>query len=210
MIDIRETLLSQYANSPNILAILKSANQSIDPRSHVEEFYNMAVNLYSAVGFGLDIWGKIVGIGRGLSIPDPDDNYFGFEGSEKYTPFGQAPFFGGNPGDVTYEMSDDTYREVIIIKAYSNILYATAPNINAFLKASFSRGKAYYLITGHMQARYVFEYRLSEFEKNLIFHHNILPQPSGVDVGVNELPTNEYFGFYGSGFQPFNQAPFTK
>ena len=64
--------------------------------------------------------------------------------------------------------------------------------------------------TGHMKARYVFEYRLSEFEKNLIFNHNILPKPCGVEVSITELPVSEYFGFYKTGFQPFNQAPFIK
>lgn len=92
MIDIRETLLSQYANSPVITTILKNANEAIDPRNSADEFYNLAVNVLTAQGFGLDIWGRIVGIGRGISIPDPDADYFGFDGTEKYLPFNQAPF----------------------------------------------------------------------------------------------------------------------
>lgn len=107
-------------------------------------------------------------------------------------------------------MTDPTFREVIIMKAYANIINATAPNINAFLKTSFTRGKAYFLITGHMKGRYVFEYRLSELEKNLIFNHSILPRPSGVEITIRELPYSDYFGFFGSGFQTFNQAPFIK
>ncbi|MEX9609328.1 DUF2612 domain-containing protein [Providencia manganoxydans] len=210
MIDIRETLLSQYANSPRITSILESANEAIDPRKSSDEFYHLAINVLTAQGFGLDIWGRIVGINRGLSIPDPDADYFGFEGTDKYLPFNQSPFYGDFGNESSYLMTDTTFREVIIMKAYANIINATAPNINAFLKASFTRGKAYFLITGHMKARYVFEYRLSALEKNLIFNHNILPRPSGVEITVRELPYADSFGFYGSEFQPFDQAPFIK
>lgn len=208
MIDIKDTLLSQYANSPTITSILTNCHTAIDPNKNIDEFYNIAVNVLTARGFGLDIWGRIVGIGRGISIPDPAEDYFGFDGTEKYTPFNQSPFFGNINGQTSYQMDDMSYREVIIMKAYSNILYVTAPNINAYMKASFTRGRAYYLITGHMTARYVFEYRLSDFERNLVFTQNMLPRPSGVKIGVVELPDFEYFGFSGTGFQPFNQSPF--
>ncbi|EOJ8666969.1 DUF2612 domain-containing protein [Providencia stuartii] len=210
MIDIRETLLSQYANSPCITSILKSVNEAIDPRQSSDEFYHLAINVLTAQGFGLDIWGRIVGINRGLTIPDPDADYFGFDGTEKYLPFNQEPFFGDFKNESSYLMTDPTFREVIIMKAYANIINATAPNINTFLKTSFTRGKAYFLITGHMKGRYVFEYRLSELEKNLIFNHSILPRPNGVEITIRELPYADYFGFFGSGFQTFNQAPFIK
>ncbi|MEX9651840.1 DUF2612 domain-containing protein [Providencia sp. PROV117] len=210
MIDIRETLLSQYANSTCIVSILESVNETVDPRNDIKDFYHLAVNVLTAEGFGLDVWGRIVGINRGLSIPDPDADYFGFDGTDKYLPFNQAPFYGDFGSESSYLMTDTTFREVIMIKAYANIINATAPNINKFLKSSFTRGRAYFLITGHMKARYVFEYRLSALEKNLIFNHNILPRPSGVEVAVGELPYQDYFGFYGSEFQTFNQAPFIK
>lgn len=59
-----------------------------------------------------------------------------------------------------------------------------------------------------MAATYVFENRLSEIDKNLIYHQNILPRPSGVGISIQELNLGDFFGFYGSGYQPFNQAPF--
>ncbi|KLU14542.1 MULTISPECIES: DUF2612 domain-containing protein [Xenorhabdus] len=207
MKDIRETLLSQYANSPTICTILNSINETIDPRANADEFYNLAVNVLTARGFGLDIWGRIVGIGRDLSIPDPNVDYFGFKETKKFTPFDQSPFYSGGT-DASYMMDDSTFREVILMRAYSNILYATAPNINNWLGCCFLRGRSYYLITGHMTARYVFEYRLSELEKNLIYNRQILPRPSGVKISIVELPLGEFFGFYGTGFQPFGQASF--
>ncbi|PHM61162.1 DUF2612 domain-containing protein [Xenorhabdus ishibashii] len=207
MIDIKETFLSQYANSPTICTILNSVNEVIDPRANANEFYHLAANVLTARGFGLDIWGRIVGIGRDLSIPDPSIDYFGFNETNKYSPFDQAPFFSGGT-DTSYMMDDSTFRDVILMKAFSNILYTTATNINQFLKCCFLRGRSYYLITGHMTARYVFEYRLSELEKNLIYNRQILPRPSGVKISIVELPLGEFFGFYGTGFQPFDQASF--
>ncbi|TNH43742.1 DUF2612 domain-containing protein [Photorhabdus luminescens] len=209
MNDISETLLSQYANSPIIYSILNATNESIDPRANTDEFYQMAVNVLTARGFGLDIWGRIVGIGRDLSIPDPNIDYFGFQETKKYTPFDQSPFYSGG-AESSYMMDDSTFRDVILMKAYSNILYATAHHINRFLSSCFIRGRAYYLITGHMTARYVFEYRLSELEKNLIYNRKILPRPSGVQISIIELPLGEFFGFFGTGFQPFDQAPFAQ
>ncbi|PHM63933.1 phage protein [Xenorhabdus stockiae] len=210
MIEIKDTFLSQYANSPTLCTILNNFNDTVDPRANTDEFYHLAVNVLTAKGFGLDIWGRIVGIGRDLSIPDPNADYFGFKETEKYTPFDQSPFYSGGSSDMSYKMDDSTYRDVILMKAHSNILYATAPNINRFLKSRIFTGRAYYLITGHMTARYVFEYRLSELEKNLIYHHHILPHPSGVQISIAELPAGEFFGFYGTGFQPFGQAAFAQ
>ncbi|WP_047680985.1 MULTISPECIES: DUF2612 domain-containing protein [Xenorhabdus] len=210
MIEIKDTFLSQYANSPTICTILNEFNDAIDPRVSTDEFYHLAVNVLTAQGFGLDIWGRIVGISRDLSIPDPAMGYFGFKETERYTPFDQSPFYSDGTSDSSYKMDDSTYRDVIFMKAYSNILYATAPNINRFLKSCIFNGRAYYLITGHMTARYVFEYRLSELEKNLIYHQHILPRPSGVQISVVELPAGEFFGFYGTGFQPFDQGAFAQ
>lgn len=205
---VEKTYLSQYANSPILAEILSQCNETIDPREDINQFYRMVFNIETAQGFGLDIWARIVGVNRALSIPNPNENYFGFSETDKYLPFNQAPFYGGGEGESTFQMDDTTFRNAILTKAYSNILYATAPNINAFLKVAFKTTRAYYLITGHMAATYVFENRLSEIDKNLIYHQNILPRPSGVGISIQELNLGDFFGFYGSGYQPFNQAPF--
>ncbi len=204
---IIDTIASQYANSPNIYTLLDSLNTTLDPQKNIEDFYNIIFNVETAEGIGLDIWGRIVGVGRTIAMPDPDNDYFGFDGTEKYTPFNTASFFGDEGNQPSYNMPDESYRRVIMIKAYANIILATAPNINDFLKFTFTRGKSYFLITGHMEASYIFEYELNEFEKNLIYNYNILPRPSGVLIKIRQLPKT-YFGFDGTGFQPFNQSPF--
>ena len=53
------TLASQYANSPALLAVIKGMNDSIDPTARIDDFYRLVWNVDTAVGHGLDVWGRI-------------------------------------------------------------------------------------------------------------------------------------------------------
>lgn len=212
MIDIRETLLSQYANSPIICSIIEAMNDAIDPRFTINEFYNTVFNLSTASGWGLDVWGRIVGINRNVQMTDPDSNYFGFKTNpvtNDFKPFNQAPFSGAGSKFSSYSLPDDLYRQLIIVKAASNILYATAPNINKFLKMILNAG-AYYKITGHMTASYIFEFELSKFQRLIVYTLKLLPEPCGVLVSYQESPVGVYFGFDGTGYEPLNQGVFLR
>lgn len=204
--DILDTLLTQYANSPIIVGLLEGLNEAIDPSANIEQFYNIVLNLKTAQGYGLDIWGIIVGIGRNVPVDLSDDPKMGFYGSDN-TPFNVAPFNGSGGKFVSYALPDNLYRKLIIIKAYANILYATAPNINKLLYYIFEE-RAYYRIIGGMQAQYVFEFTPTQFERLIIFSLGILPVPCGVSVEYTILNTAKTFGFLGSKLQPFNQGSF--
>ena len=94
------------------------------------------------------------------------------------------------------------------MKALSNIVYATAPNINALMRAMFDR-PSYCLITGHMKMRYVFEFELSPYQHHLVYNTDILPRPCGVEISIIiNADTNGIFGFDGTGLQPFGQGVF--
>lgn len=212
MLDYRETLLSQYANSPIIVSIIEGMNYAIDPRFTIEDFYNILWNLRTATGFGLDIWGRIVGVNRNVRMSDPDAVTFGFKTDpqdEKFKPFNQAPFSSAGSQFETYRLPDSLYKQLIIIKAASNILYATAPNINKYLKTVFN-DRAYYYITGHMTAKYVFEFTLTAFQRLIAYTLKLLPEPCGVLVSYESTPAKTLFGFEGTGFQPFDQGVFYK
>ena len=211
MINIQDTIASQYANSPIILSIIDTMNGAIDPRFTIADFYTILWNLRTATGWGLDIWGRIVGVNRTVQMLDPSAKYFGFKTtptSVKFTPFDNAPFSGAGSGFQSYRLSDTQYKELIIIKAASNILYATAPNINKYLKSIFGDQRAYYYITGHMTASYIFEFNLTPFQRLIAFTLKLLPEPCGVLVSYQQSAVNEYFGFEGSEFQPFDQGVF--
>lgn len=203
---IINTLLTQYANSPVIMGLLEGLNDALDPNVEIESFYNIVLNLSTAKGYGLDIWGRIVGIGRNVPTDLGNEPKFGFYRSE-YKPFNVAPFNSNGGNFASYSLPDDLYRQLIIIKAYSNILYATAPNINKFLYYIFE-DRAYYRIMGGMHGQYVFEFNPTQFERLIIFHLNILPIPCGVSVEYSIEDTTTTFGFLDSDRQPFNQGVF--
>ena len=201
---LKSTIMSQYANSPVLLRLIEDIGDRIDPTADIEQFYNIVMNLHTAQGFGLDIWGRIVGISRRASIANPEGEYFGF--ADGFYPFNQRPFF--SPTQNAYELPDNVYRDLIFIKATVNIINATAPNINRLMKAAFNGKKCYFLIVGHMKGRYVFEFALSPFERYLVYNTDILPRPCGVQTEVLDAIPPETFGFTGTGFQPFNQGTF--
>lgn len=187
-------------------ALIEGMNAHIDPRADLAKFYDYVWNVETAQGFGLDIWGRIVGIGRELTISAP--NYFGFnEALPDSYPFAEQPFFAEQPATSTYLMADDGYRKLILVKALVNISATTAAAINQLLQNLFSdRGRCYVNDLGGMAMRYTFEFLLSDVEYAIVTQSGALPRPAGVQstmIAV-ELPT---FGFAADS-APFGQAPF--
>lgn len=203
---IEKTIMSQYANSPRLMHIIRSLWDALDPNRFTSDFYRLVMDIPSANGYGLDIWGRIVGISRTVTFVNPQGEYLGF--ADGFYPFDERPFSAPGSGSDTWELSNDAFRELILLKALSNIVYATAPNINALMRSMFDR-PCYCLITGHMQMRYVFEFELSPYQRHLVYNTDILPRPCGVDISIIiNADTSGIFGFYGSGLQPFGQGVF--
>ena len=209
MKNIQDTLMSQYANSPIICSLIEQMNQCIDPEKNINDFYQIAFNIKTAKGFGLDIWGRIVGVNRNINIVTDNLKVFGFEtGVTSFYPFNNKPFSAAGMKYSAYKLTDEKFRILIMIKASSNILYATAPNINRFMKIIFPDKRSYFLLTGHMKARYFFEFILNPFERHIVYNLQLLSRPSGVLLDYKEVPRTSVFGFSGSGFQPFNHGAF--
>lgn len=205
MQNIKDTIMAQYANSPAILAIIEGLNNAIDPQYFIGDFYNYVYRLSSAKGFGLDIWADKVGVSRNAPMANIDSKNLGF--AEGFEPWNSAPWSDGGAFS-SFRLTDEQVRRLIIIKAASNILYATALNINKFLLMIFYGRKAYYNIIGHMSAEYVFEFDLDPFERMVVYSLNILPRPSGVGVSYKEINVDKTFGFDGSELSNFNNGVF--
>lgn len=203
---IGKTIMSQYANSPRLMHIIKTVAGAINPDKFTDDYYRLIMSIPTANSHGLDIWGRIVGIGRTVRFANPEGEYFGF--SDGFYPFNQRPFSAAGSESDAWELSDDAYRELIIMKAMANIVYASAPNINALLRAVFDK-PCYFLITGHMDVSYVFEFNLTAYERHLVYNTDILPRPCGVLVSIIiNADVNNIFGFSGQGLQPFNEGTF--
>lgn len=208
MINVEQTIISQYGTSATITQLIRNMNAYIDPRADFDAFYNFVWNVDTAQGFGLDIWGRIVNIGRELLIPD-DPIYFGFSDALPGSyPFGEAPFWDGTPAaSHTYRLEDDAYRKLILVKALANISATTAPALNQLLQNLFAgRGRCYVNDLGDMQLRYTFEFLLTPYEFAIMTQSHALPRPAGVGAILiaTEVPV---FGFAPDS-APFGQAPF--
>lgn len=209
MQNVEQTIASQYANSPILLQLIQNMNEHIDPSADLQAFYDYVWNIDTAVGFGLNIWGRIVGVGRELTV-ELDEDYFGFNDGHQYDfkPFGEAPFYTGVHSTGTVKLSDDAYRTLILVKALANISRTTSPALNQLLQNLFAgRGRCYVNDMGNMTMRYTFEFFLEPYEVSIIKYSGALPRPAAVQVTVINTDT-VFFGFQGSGGYPFGEGTF--
>lgn len=217
MINVEETIISQYDNSPTLKALITGFNDCVDPRADLDMFYSYVWDVMTAQGFGLDIWGRIVNVAREItytgSVPT-----FGFD--EAYTsidqsaitgpqPFDQAPFFDGVQATQTYTLTDDAYRTLILVKALANISDATIQSLNTLLSNLFAgRGRCYVTDPGSMSMFYVFEFALQPYELAIITSAGVIPRPAGVLANVLQFDAANTFGFQEQGGQPFDNGVF--
>lgn len=212
MINFEKTIISQFANSPTIVGMVEGMNEAIDPRADLQSFYDFVWNIDTAKGFGLDIWGKIVGIGRDVTIADAVP-YFGFsEMGADASPWGQGQFYSDEALTTTYTLSDTAYRRFIMAKAMANITRCTVPAINRLLTNLFAgRGACYVVDLGGMAMRYVFEFPLFPYEESMIETMDLFPRPAGVMRNQSSIVISSHFGFSemgGDHTEPFDSAPF--
>lgn len=215
MDNVEQTIISQYANSPTLVQLVKNIDSYIDPSADIDAFYNLIWNVDSARGKGLDIWGKIVGLenGRKLTIPSVEIN-FGFDeaGTASAAPFGSGVFSSGVAGTQTYLLQDEPFRTLILVKAMANICDGSIPSYNQLLRNLFAgRGRCYINDLGNMQMRYTFEFYLQPWEQAIVTQSGALPRPTGVLASMLQVPVPNVFGFAEAGTAsaaPFNQGVF--
>ena len=192
MQNFEQTVQSEFANSPIILQLITSMNAYIDPTANLDMFYEQIWDVLTAEGYGLDVWGRIVGVSRNLNIPAGIEN------------FGEFIF---TPG--TYVLDDTYFRTLILVKALSNITNCTAPSINQLLTNLFAgRGRCYVRDNLAMSMSYVFEFYLQPYEVAIVTASGAVPRPVGVKSNLIQIAVATTFGFAGSGLQPFNQGTF--
>ena len=197
------TIQSQYGASPHIIGIVEAAAKQLDPTGDIKTFYDKVFNPLTAEGVGLDIWGRIVGASRYLTVDNED--FFGFYGSQ-LNPFNNAPFFV--PGDTDrFRLTDSAYRELIFLKAAANIGNATLPSIKEILSALFEK-PVLVMNIGEMKIRIVFTFYLSAYQRALLREYGVLNVGAGVGMEYYQIDPDQTFGFNGSGLLPFNQGIF--
>lgn len=178
-----QTVISQYANSPVIVAMVEALNFALDRQAALDEFYAWTWDVDQAQGFGLDIIGRRVGVSRALYVPDSP--FLGFSQSSDAVPFGSGIFYGGGSLTPNYNLTDIAYRRLILAKAALNITDCAIPSINAILMTLFpDYGNSYVRDNGDMTMTYVFGAALSKVDYAIVTQSGALPKPVGVSVDV--------------------------
>lgn len=198
MINVDRTIISQYAQSPTLTRLIHNLDEYIDPRVNMQAFYDFVWNVNTAQDWGLDIWGKIVGVSRALRIPgnDPIVGFFNVSVPDDWQPMSQGRFSRGDTTGQSYVLPDDAYRVLILTKALANIVATTPRNLNQLLRNLFpNRGRVYVQDLGAMSMRFVFNFSLTPTEYAILTQSNVLPHPAGVFYSVIVVPTRKFVGF---------------
>ncbi len=214
MQDYKKTVLTQYASSSKIMAILELFNQNMDITAYIDDFYNKIWNLNTAEGIGLDIWGRIVGISRYLKLDSvASEEAFGFNeatapGVDYPLPFNDGVFYDSTGNNTpNFAMPDLAFRKLIYIKARYNLSDSSIPNINLILR-EFIGDQCYIIDNLNMTVTIIITAPASEFELNVLENSPIIPIPSGVQRNIIYIP-EFYWGFNEAGDAlPFNDGTF--
>ena len=181
---MRKEILHQYANSPKLLTIINKLADILSTATDNKNFYDKVFNIKTAVGFGLDYWGGILGTPRSFTLTLGDDTR-----------------------QVT--LDDDTYRLILLLKCAKNISNGSCPNIKKSINAVFGElGNIYVNETEPMQLRYSFSFLLNDTLLAIMEQLSVFPKPVGVGVEIYELPEYNIFGFNGQGLSNFNNGTF--
>lgn len=214
--DYVDTVISQYANSPIIMALIKNLSECFDPQADFDLFYDNVWNINTANGAGLDLLGRILGVTRVVALSAAP--YFGFAEAGNVG-FGNGPFYNGQITTTNYSLSDEAYRFLLLAKAASNITDGSIKSINQVMMTLFpGRGNCYvkevketaqYFAFGEagastgfgsfpfysgqrtktMQIQYVFDFTLSEYELAIVQQTGVIPKPTGVSATIYLNPT---------------------
>lgn len=185
--NLTDNILWQYDNAPNLKSLIESKQEYYNQNN--SEFWQQIItdflNINTATDWGLNLWGQILQVNRIYIL-----------------------------NGKTLTLSTDLYRRLILGKLQLIHSNGTVPEINQYINSIFSNHKTDTTIAGFvkdeldMSVVYVLNFEPTEEELALIYDRDFFPTPAGVEIKVYLLDQKKIFGFYGTGFQPWGQAPF--
>lgn len=186
-ISLTDNILWQYDNAPNLKSLIFSKNNwyLANNDNFWQEIIDKFLNIHNADDWGLALWGRILQVSRIYNI----------YGSE-------------------ITLSKELYRRLILGKLSLIHSTGTIPDIMKYCNFIFENragaGNTSVYVTDNfdMTIDYTFAFSPSLEELALIYSRAFLPTPAGVKEKITIAAVNDVFGFYGTEFQPFNQAPF--
>jgi Protein of unknown function (DUF2612) len=152
-----QTLLSRFASSPILVSLISSFNAAMDQTANINAFLQYIWDVRTAVGYGLNVWGKIVNVSR--TIPST------------------------LPTIPPITLGDADYQTLILVKAAANIGNATIPTLNKLLRLIFAgSGQVFVQDNLNMTLTYVFLFQPTIEQLAIVKNSGALPRPAGVLV----------------------------
>jgi Protein of unknown function (DUF2612) len=182
--NIWTTIISQYANSPRLTGMIEAFNAAMDQTENIDNLYDMIWNIATATGYGLQVWGRIVGVTNSLSFPGTIQ-FLGNEEANSWTGFGQGILFSGGGTTTNFQLTDTDFRRLILAKAAGNVSDGSIPSLNAILLSLFPlRGNCFVVNNQNMTMTLKFQFPLNPIENAILQQSNVLPYPVGVVVNI--------------------------
>lgn len=183
--DVWVQIISQYANSDRIDAVIQSFNEAMDQTENIENLYDFIWNIETAVGYGLDVLGRILNIKRTIPIGG-STTYLGNEEAGSWTGFGQGILYSGGGTTTNFTLLDPDYRTLLYAKSASNITDGSIPAVNQILLTLFPGRGACFVADGlNMTLTYTFEFSLSPVELAIVQFSGVLPTSAGVIPNIS-------------------------
>ena len=173
-----DAIQSQYAASPHLTGLVAGFQRRLDASADLDLIFDNLVWLPTASGVSLDVWGRIVGIPRGLMTEE---------------------------GQIVWD--DSAYRFLILYKALANISASDAETLNSLLDRLFD-GTVYVLDHQNISKRVEFEFYADAIQTAILQNYGLLARGGGVGWEWYQIDPATTFGFDGSALQPFNQGIF--
>jgi hypothetical protein len=181
------TVISQYSNSPVLLQLVENFSDYIDPSQNIDAFFQSIWDVDTAVGVGLDIWGRIVGVSRVLQLP-VDEPYFGFVEAADALSLNEGVFYNGSQVTSNFALSDVAFRRLIFAKALANISDGSMASINQILINLFPQyGNSHVTDGRDMTMTYTFGGTLSSVDFAIVSQSGVLPRPAGVSATIVQM-----------------------
>jgi hypothetical protein len=187
--DVYATIINQYANSQILTGIITAFSAAMDLTEPFDEFYDNVWNILTAKGWGLDVWGRILGVRRTFQ-QIPTTRNFGYQEATvaNADPFNVSPFYDGPSLTGAFSLDDDTYRALLLAKAAFNNTDCSIPSINTIMLSLFpNRGNCYVTDDGNMTMTYTFKFPITAQELAMLAQSGILPKPTGVKATIVQI-----------------------
>lgn len=207
------TLQGQYKNT-NIETLLKGLDSVFTKHTTnlMNHCLNDVYNLKTAKGYGLDLWGKLLGFPRYLPTKEkaenikPNNNAINFYEKNFY----KVQFGYLDLDAFTYmRLTDDAYKTMLNIVLLKTTTDCSLESINEYCKILFTKmgGSAFIGDSENMEFTYfIFRFKMPDWFKYIIDKYDILPRAAG--VGMKYFESESYYiGFKGQ--EPADRRVYT-